>query len=148
MCYNELMKPITPTLLILLLSGCIVPDTIDISKLSPLHRVLFAGAAAVEDVETTTNGQPWHWIVEYDYNMAYAGFVDLDYGNMRKRISINPNHLSTCGTGSTDHYFYMVSLHEINHGLGYYEMRNGILYQHSSDPKNLMFKRTPCWPRN
>lgn len=133
------MKLLT-IVIIFFLSGCLDSATVDISALSIEHRALFREAARIEGVDTTVLGLPSDWTVDYDFSISGAGRNERfsPSPNVHCSILINPNNLTNCDSGGINQHFIIVSRHELRH------CENGP--KHSSNPQNLMYKSSPCWP--
>jgi len=123
---------------ILLFMGC-QGEYYDVSRLSKPDRILFAVAAAIEDVDITTDGGFWDNKVRYNYNLTKTGRADWDYiGSFDIcTIQINPDLVPICPVGGYDQGMIVISRHEIGHCEG---------KSHSDDPDSVMNPYPPCWP--
>lgn len=132
------MKTVNLIFLLFLLVGC-QQDRINISKLSPHDRVLFAVAAAREDVEVTLKSQFWEkdWIAEYNLTMPSHGYSITKGGICY--VSMNTQNIGNdpCEIGGANQQFIIISRHELRHCQG---------ISHSEDPNNIMYPFPQCWP--
>ena len=140
-CRSSDMKQTAALLLLMtvtLFSSSCMADSVDVSALTPEHRALFAGAAAVEGVDVTLHGLPWDWTIEYASLQKSAGHATYDNLQLGYcAIIIDPSNMLICRNGGLDQFFISLSRHELRHCQG---------LEHSDDPQKLMFPNVPCWP--
>ena len=122
----------------LFLSGCLGPDTIDISALSEEHRTLFIEVAKITDVVPVLHSSPQIWQIKYNPAIPYSGqtsFYDLGAFQSTCLIEINTKWMSSCGPSLKTAKFKRVIYHELQHCRG---------EKHSEDPTSLMYYKILC----